>query len=435
MFEHHHRHHRRRGPPWARPLTPVGRYVRKRLRRRIFAWFCGGLLTTGLMVASLMVMVGRVQEPQWMRQFEGGQRWLGAQFARDWDDPSARERYAVQTAHDLDAWLELRDLTGATVVKVGGDCRHHAVDFPVMRAGVRLGEGRLCFANVPSAGLHWAVMALFAFGAVWVASGRVARRLARPLDELTEVVRKIGQGDLTARAQLGCHEPDEIGLVSEAVNDMAARIEKQIADQRELLATVSHEMRTPLARIRIISEIARDTTATPKTFDDLDREVIEMDSLVGDLLASSRVDFGQVSRRALSLRDVATEAVERAGLAPEKLRLSSETDGITADPTLLARALANLFDNAKKHAGGADAFEVVRENGQVRFEVSDRGPGIKGDVDGLFRKFTRGESGNESGLGLGLALVKRIAEAHQGRVFARNREGGGSTFGFEIAAA
>jgi signal transduction histidine kinase len=413
----------------------MGRYVRKRLRRRIFAWFCGGLMTTGLAVALMMVMVGRVQEPQWAREFENGQRWLGVQFARDWDDPAARQRYALQTARDLDAWVELRDASGATVVKIGEDCRHHAIDFPIVREGVRLGTGRVCFASVPSAGFHWVIIALFGFGAVWVASGRVARRLARPLDELTEVVRKIGEGDLTARAQLGCNEPDEIGLVSEAVNDMAARIEKQIADQRELLATVSHEMRTPLARIRIISEIARDTTATPKTFDDLDREVIEMDSLVGDLLASSRVDFGQVSRRALSLRDVSTEAVERAGLAPEKLRLSTEVDGITADPTLLARALANLFDNAKKHAGGADAFDVVREGANVRFEVSDRGPGIKGDVDALFRKFTKGEAGNESGLGLGLALVKRIAEAHHGKVFARNRDGGGATFGFEISAA
>jgi signal transduction histidine kinase len=279
------------------------------------------------------------------------------------------------------------------------------------------------------------IFLLIGLGAVWKISGRVARRLAGPLDQLTEVVRRIGSGDLKARTDLGCYEPDEIGVVADAVNDMAARIEKQIADQRELLATVSHEMRTPLARIRIISEIARDTTATPKTFDDLDREVIEMDSLVGDLLASSRVDFGQVSRRALSLRDVSTEAVERAGLAPEKLRLSTEVDGITADPTLLARALANLFDNAKKHAGGADAFDVVREGANVRFEVSDRGPGIKGDVDALFRKFTKGEAGNESGLGLGLALVKRIAEAHHGKVFARNRDGGGATFGFEISAA
>jgi len=267
---------------------------------------------------------------------------------------------------------------------------------------------------------------------VWFASGRVARRLSAPLDELTEVVQKIGTGDLKARTQLSCYQPDEIGVVAEAVNDMAARIEKQMADQRELLATVSHEMRTPLARVRIISEIARETGATPKTFDDLDREVVEMDSLVGDLLASSRVEFGQFSKRKLSVRDLCSEAVERAAINPEGLRLIGESDTLEADPTLLHRALANLFDNAKKHASGVDGFEVTTDAQRVRFEVLDRGPGIQGDAEALFRKFTRGQLGADSGLGLGLALVKRIAEAHGGTVFAKNREGGGAVFGFEI---
>lgn len=416
-------------------MTPIGRFVRARLRRRIFAWFTGGFLITGIAVAAIMTLVVRIEEPQWSRTFEGSRVWLGSQFGRDWADPVAREKYAREMARDLDASIELRDLSGATVLQLGEPCRrHHAIDFAVARDGQRLGEGSVCLAHSAAAEGRWWLLFTLGMSAIWFASGRVARRLAAPLDELTEVVQKIGRGDLKARTQLGCYQPDEIGVVAEAVNEMAARIEKQMNDQRELLATVSHEMRTPLARVRIISEIARETGATPKTFDDLDREVVEMDSLVGDLLASSRVEFGQFSKRPLSIRDLCSEAVERAGIAPESLRLVGDNDALEADPTLLHRALANLFDNAKKHASGVEAFEVTTTGSRVRFEVVDHGPGIAGDVDALFRKFTRGEHGTDSGLGLGLALVKRIAEAHGGTVFAKNRDGGGAVFGFEIDA-
>lgn len=414
-------------------MGPMGHFVRARLKRRIFVWFLGGLLTTGALVAAVMILVGRVQEPHW-RAYENVQAWVGQQFARDWDDPAARERFARQTARDLGGGIELLDAQGRSQLLVGAPCRRPVFEFPVTRAGAVLGSGRVCLAHPSGPSWRWVLVLTLGLAAIWGASGRVARRLARPLDELTEVVTKIGAGDLKARAQLSCGQPDEIGVVAAAVNEMAARIEKQVVDQRELLATVSHEMRTPLARLRIISEIARETGAQKKTFDDLDREVMEMDALVGQLLASSRVEFGQVAPRRLSLRDLCTEAVERAGLPPELLRIEGSPDDFEADPTLLHRALANLFENARKHAGGPEALAVSADGTLVRFEVLDRGPGISQPAEELFRKFTRGRSGADTGLGLGLALVKRIAEAHQGSVFGRNRAGGGAAFGFEVRA-
>ena len=90
--------------------------------------------------------------------------------------------------------------------------------------------------------------------------GRIARRIARPLYELTRAAQEIGQGNLAARAPLGGGGFDEIGVLSSAFNDMAARLERQLADQRELLAAVSHELRTPLARIRLLVDIARQAT-------------------------------------------------------------------------------------------------------------------------------------------------------------------------------
>ncbi|MFZ5442372.1 MAG: HAMP domain-containing protein, partial [Myxococcota bacterium] len=274
---HHHHHHRRRR------MTPMGRFVRAKLRRRIFAWFLGGILTTTFVVFLIMSVIARIQEPEWARSWEGGREWVGKQFAREWADPAARERFARETAKDLNANVELYDAQGALLWATPELCRHATVEAPIRRDGATVGSVKLCLQRAHDA--HWRTFVFLAVFllAVWKVSGGVARRLAAPLDELTGVVRRIGDGDLKARAEFSCESPDEIGLVADAVNDMAARIEKQVEDQRELLATVSHELRTPLARLRIISELGRDTGASERTFDELDREVQEMDALVGEL--------------------------------------------------------------------------------------------------------------------------------------------------------
>ena len=407
--------------------------MRAKLRRRIFAWFLGGIITTGVFVTAVMVLVARVQEPEWVHTFERTRDWMGKQFAREWNDPAARARFAKETAVDLEANLDLYDAAGVLLLSTGPQCVHAAIEAPVRQGGALVGTVKLCMQRPHSAPWRTLLMLVVGLGAVWKISGRVARRLARPLDDLAEVVRRIGSGDLKARTDLGCYQPDEIGVVADAVNDMAARIEKQMEDQRELLATVSHELRTPLARLRIISEIARDTGSTPHTFDELDREVVEMDALVGELLASSRLEFGQVAKRDLSIRDVSTRGVERAGLPATALAVIGDADTVSADPTLIQRALANLFDNATKHGKGADAFEVTVGEGEVKFDVLDRGPGITGDGQALFKKFNRGQNGDGAdGLGLGLALVKRIAVAHGGAVWAVSREGGGARVGFSV---
>lgn len=429
MFRHH-PHHRMHA--YRRPMSPLGRFVRAKLRRRIFAWFMSGIVTTGLVVMLVMNVLSRVQEPG---TWERSRDWVGKQFAREWSDPAARARFAKETADELEANVDLYDANGVLLLSTGEPCRHAMIEAPVRQGGALLGTAKVC-SQRPHSPVFPFVVLLVGLAVVWKVSGGVARRLARPLDDLTAVVKRIGSGDLKARTDLGCIEPDEIGVVADAVNDMAARIEKQVEDQRELLATVSHELRTPLARLRIISEIARDTGSTPATFDELDREVLEMDALVGELLASSRLEFGQVAKRELSIRDVGTRAVERAGLPATAISVSGDADTVSADPTLLQRALANLFDNAKKHGKGADALEVSVGEHEVKFDVLDRGAGITGDGQALFKKFNRGQNGDGAdGLGLGLALVKRIAEAHGGAVWAVAREGGGARVGFSIKRA
>lgn len=407
---------------------------RSHLRRRIFWAMATAVALTALVTPAVFMALSGVSESSWSRQVERGRAALSRQLARVWDDPARRDALVREAAEDFGVDVALQDPRGATLLEVGRGCGTHAFVVEVVRAGARVGQANICWPHQGFAPLRGALALLVVVGVFWAVSGRAARRIARPLDELAQVARRIGQGDLKARVPQSCHVPGEIGEVSEAVNEMAARIQKQLDDQKELLAAVSHELRTPLARLRLISELARDGGASQKTFDDLDREVEEMDALVGQLLASSRLDFGTLAVKVVPAADQALRALERAGLGPEKLTVEGATT-VSADPTLLARALSNLLDNARRHAGGVEQLSVRAEPGKVVFEVLDRGPGFAEGGARAFESFRPDVgAGRADGLGLGLALVRRIARAHQGDAVAKNRDGGGASVGFWLPA-
>jgi signal transduction histidine kinase len=269
---------------------------------------------------------------------------------------------------------------------------------------------------------------------LWGAAGRLAWGIARPLSELARVAGELGAGKLSSRVHLGFHAAGEVGVLAAVFNDMADRIERQIADQRELLAGVSHELRTPLARIRLLIELLREGAGTDR-LDEIEREVVEIDALVGELLASSRLDFSALVRRPLDGAEIGRRALERAGLSADLLTLQGDLR-LEADPTLLSRALANLVDNARRHGGGLTLLRVEERGDLLAFEAEDAGPGVPAeDPDSLFRPFAprqNGEPREPGSLGLGLALVRRIAEAHGGGAYATNKPGGGARIGFEV---
>jgi two-component system, OmpR family, sensor kinase len=312
------------------------------------------------------------------------------------------------------------------------------------------------------------LMFLVPMFAIWALSGKIARRLARPLYDVSQVAVEIGRGNLRARVQADHHGIDEIAFLGRSINDMAARIERQLAEQRELLAAVSHELRTPLARMRVLADIARQRGSHEPTVAEIEKEILEMDALVGELLASARLDFAALTPRPLDAVDAARRALERAGVPAGKLDARAPTAPLHADPTLLARALANLIENARKHGGGLERLGVLcaaaaaaasasadeadtdddagagRREDLVIFEIDDRGPGFApGEEQKVFEPFVRADASNGAGgdtgeaapaaaeaspmgLGLGLALVARIARAHGGSVAAANRQGGGA---------
>jgi signal transduction histidine kinase len=276
---------------------------------------------------------------------------------------------------------------------------------------------------------------------LWMAAGGIAWMVTRPLVELVLVTRDIGAGKLDRRMRLprfhGHHAREgEVAILAEAINTMAGRIERQIADQRELLAGVSHELRTPLGHLRVLIDTARERgeLSPSELLDELEREVIELDGLVDQLLAHSRLEFDRVERRSLDPVAVAVRALERVGEDASKLEIETAIERIDADPTLIGRALANLLVNARTHGRGLVALRVYDEDQMLCFCAEDHGPGFaEGEGEAVFESFVQGRDRRGGSLGLGLSLVRRIAEAHGGRAWARNREQRGAQVGFCVA--
>ena len=415
-------------------MNRVGRYFRSRLHRQLFLTFGFTILVTAGVVFGVMHALGG--ESSWRRDFERGRTWVGHVFAVSWDNPGERDRLAQDAATDLDVDLTLSDRDAHEIGSAGlARCDQPRMNVPVVRNGEVLGSVGICWQRHKQNGWKFALPLFLGIVALWGASGIIARRLTRPIGQLARVAEDIGRGKLASRVRIGRYH-GEVRVLGEVLNDMAVRIEKQLADQRALLATVSHEIRTPLARMRLLVEFARDR-GDKKTLDEIDDQVVEIDALVSDLLANSRIDFSAVARRTLDATEIARQAMERAGVDGAKLELAMPHVTFQGDATLVARAVANLIENANRHGGGLVAMRVAVRGKFVAFEVDDAGNGFAaGEEKRIFEPFYRRPSGADTdtkSVGLGLTLAKRIAEAHGGRAYAQNREGGGARVGVELA--
>jgi signal transduction histidine kinase len=392
----------------------------------LFWWFGITICVTSCVSFGVMRLVSP-EVHSWRKDADRLQTFAAGRFEKVWDDVAARRELAGAVSQAFDVSVRVKDAQGRLLDSVGAGCKSGTVSIDVRREGRALGTVQGCFRQDRS--FRWtAVLAtlLAAFLTIWAATAKLTRRLTRPLRDLTRVTRELGEGKLESRVRLNHHHRGEVGILAESINEMAKRIERQLKDQRELLAGVSHEIRSPLARLRVLAELLQDGTTTPDLHGKIEREVAEIDDLVGKLLASSRLDFGALDLQVLCARDVALRALERAGLGAELLQDTSQSASVRGDATLLARALGNLLENAQHHAGGVERLSLRADAERVYFEVSDAGSGLSAEAlshgfDPFFRGTQDGQTSSRGALGLGLSLVRRIARAHGGDASIENR--------------
>ncbi len=407
------------------------------LRRRLFKWFAAAIVLSvavGIGLGALIGLLSRHEHHQ-----HPIEQFAAARVAEQWNNPAGRSAILKDVGERLMFGVQLRDPTGKTLETFGGECAHQFAQVPVIGAnGAKLGELALCpprgpNGNGPEHGparplTRAGILLVIALIAMWAASGRVARQLSKPLQELAKVADDLGHGKLSSRAALSSrhHGVDELDSLAQSINDMAVRIERQLHDQKELLAAVSHELRTPLGHAKLLIEMARDQPDGQKPLDELEGELAELERMVGQLLASARLDFTALAPQRLDAVPLAVRVLERAGVDVARLHVEAETTQVHGDPALLAQALANLLDNARRHGGNIVELRLRQDGELLYFDALDNGPGFEpGKAQSAFEPFQRGTA-SHGGLGLGLTLVRRIALAHKGTVQAGNRPEGGA---------
>jgi two-component system sensor histidine kinase RstB len=263
------------------------------------------------------------------------------------------------------------------------------------------------------------------------------RPIERRISSLADVTKSFGKGALSSRAQVG--GTDSISDLEESFNAMAARIEHLVDGQKELLRAVSHDLRTPLARVFFALDDAQ-SEASPegknRHLKRIDRSMVELNDLVDELLTFMHLDEAAKEPRIepVDLSPILQDAAELVSELPQEIMLEVSCDPrrINADPRYLKRAIMNLVTNAVAHATRSVWISCRVVDDSFLFSVDDDGPGIpEAEREKVFEPFyRRDESRNEKlgGSGLGLAIVKRIMSWHNGHVRVTESAHGGARF-------
>jgi two-component system, OmpR family, sensor kinase len=272
---------------------------------------------------------------------------------------------------------------------------------------------------------------LFAFLLAWYFS--------RPIRDLRLAFAAAAGGDLAPRFANSGKRRDELSDLGREFDHMTGRLRSLIDGQTRLLHDVSHELRSPLARLQAAIGLAHQRPdKVAASLERIERESVRMDKLVGELLTLSRLEAGALSAASeeLCIADLVDEIVADARFEASARGVTIDADGaldahVCGQPDLLGRALENVVRNAVKHSpdGGAVQLELATLDAgrKLRIVVSDRGPGVPADdLQAIFEPFFRSAAQDcAEGHGLGLAIARHVIQAHGGGIAARNREGGG----------
>ena len=425
----------------------------RRLFARIYLHFLAVLLVVAVAASLVFAFTARsafVQESAWRTS-----RHVGRLVSEVFHDRPALARRVKQLHDELEIDLVVRDLEGRVLAAAGAEPpAATAEEQDQARTGrrivrqspawssvgpVREPGTRAVIGTVESAARQRPRWAAFTRPAlilslvlvlVAIASALLARRISRPVERLTEAVRRLGAGDLSARVPVGERGgADELEELTRAFNDMAERIERLVAGQKELMANVSHELRSPLTRIRVALELLPRGGGTDARLKDVEADLGELERLIEDVLTATRLDATGVPPRLgrIDVREVLTDVAERAAgdprLAAEAVRVAGgPAIELTADRALLRRALWNLVDNAAKYGAPPITLQAERHGHHVALSVTDQGDGIapaeRERVLAPFYRLDKARTPGEGsgGFGLGLTLASRVAQVHHGAI-------------------
>jgi signal transduction histidine kinase len=266
-----------------------------------------------------------------------------------------------------------------------------------------------------------------------------SRRVLRPLTELTAAAARIAHGDLSTR--LPERDDKDLGPIAAAFNETASDLQARVARDARFASDVSHELRSPVTTMAAAMEVLvrRRDEASPvarHAIDLLDTDLRRFRRLVGDLLEISRVDQGafRLSAERLDLAELTANVVARSSTVPVQ---AAGPVPVLADRARLEQVVSNLVDNAERHGRGLVRVAVCRIDGVARLEVDDAGPGVPAvERERIFERFARVSDRDrhvdDTGSGLGLALVAQHVRLHSGRVWVTDRPGGGARFVLEL---
>jgi signal transduction histidine kinase len=264
----------------------------------------------------------------------------------------------------------------------------------------------------------------------------LVRRLTGRLERLQARVDALGEGNLGSRVAV--EGRDEVARLASSFNRAAERIERLVEAQRTLLAGASHELRSPLTRIRMAVELMGDR-APSELKAGVEKEIAELDELIGELILASRIETRQAIGREERIDLLALAAEEASRYDASLVGLEGSPVEIRGDRALLRRLVRNLLENARRYAP-ASSIDVAVSPGSgdgARIRVMDRGGGVpEGERERIFEPFYSSPSAprtEDKGVGLGLALVRRIARHHGGDARCLARPGGGSIFEVDLA--
>ncbi len=284
--------------------------------------------------------------------------------------------------------------------------------------------------GAPSARMNFVWMLGLIAAAVALGSYPVVRRLTQRLERLESGVRQWGQGDLGWR--MPEDGQDEVANLAHGFNEAAAKVQTLVQSHKALLANASHELRSPLTRIRMGLELM-DAQTSAEAKAEIARNIHELDQLIDEILLASRLDASQADIGTLEPLDLVGIAAEECARLDAELLVEGAADklAVLGVAKLMRRVVRNLLENAHRHAAGVVTLQLSIAAGTVQLAVCDQGPGVPAEYrERIFEPFFRlpGASERDGGVGLGLALVKAIVLRHGGTVVCESHAPAGVCF-------